>query len=145
MGRNKGDDQFMDNRGISNIFHLCSHIATTESCMDIRIHLFNSAFGLFLSLAAEYSFSDCARPEADPGPASAVAVHEQELQAGQGHHPAPARPCCGGQPCEAAQEGGQTSFCLNSGSIGVRPFSSIIGQARTASFAGWDKRQQGGG
>ena len=56
----------------------------------------------FLSLLAEYSFSDCARPEADPGPASAVAVHEQELQAGQGHHPAPARPRCRGQPCEAA-------------------------------------------
>ena len=108
MGRNKGDDQFMDNRGISNIFHLCSHIATTESCMDIRIHLLTRpGVWPFLSLVAEYSFSDCARPEADPGPASAVAVHEQELQAGQGHHPAPARPRCRGQPCEAAQKGGQ--------------------------------------
>ena len=34
-------------------------------------------------------------------------VHEQELQAGQGHHPAPSRPRRRGQPCEAAQEGEQ--------------------------------------
>ena len=81
---------------------LLSHAWISGSICSTRPHVWP-----FLSLLAEYSFSDCARPEADPGPASAVAVHEQELQAGQGHHPAPARPCCGGQPCEAAQEGGQ--------------------------------------
>ena len=54
-----------------------------------------------------FDYSDCESPEADPCSAPPLQVHEQELQAGQGHHPAPSRPRRRGQPCEAAQEGEQ--------------------------------------
>ena len=49
---------------------------------------------------------DCSGPETNPSPATAVSLHEQELQTRQGDHPAAPGPRRRGQPDQAAQEGG---------------------------------------
>ena len=55
---------------------------------------------------SQFALSDCSGSETNPSSAASVSLHEQELQTGQGNHPASPGPGRGGQPDQAPQEGG---------------------------------------